>query len=508
MSADTASSGWFYAKAGASSGQPTGPLTWEDLLSLARSGGLTAADLVWNQSLPRWLPAGQIPELLPAQPAPPPPGPAWPMAQPGPQGPGPQGPAGYPGGGYPGGAYPVYPGGPGGHPSRKSRSWLAWVIPVAVLVLAGAGLGIYFGAFHGKDGDDQTGPIVTGKTTTTKSQTTVTLDDTSTTTSEATTTTATTEAGPLVWTQLQPAGAVPAARDGHNMVYDTARGKYILFGGYGVDNNLNDTWEYDPVANTWTELSPSGELPPARASFGMAYDEARHQVILFGGWSDDLQLDDTWAYDPAGNTWTQLSPGGEIPTARAYHAMVYDPGTSKVIMFGGWDDFASTDLNETWAYDAQANTWTKLAPAGDIPSARDSHEMVLDGGSGRILLFGGYDDVNNLGDTWAYDPAGNTWAQLMPSGAQPAPRSGHALTYDAARRQVILFGGSDGDFAVGDTWAYDPVADSWTELTFPGDVPQARSALAMVADPVTGRMILFGGYNDESGLADTWSLGG
>jgi N-acetylneuraminic acid mutarotase len=504
MSADSTSSGWFYTKAGASPGQPTGPLTREELVSLVQSGVLTAADLVWNQSLPQWLPAGQIPELLPAQPAAPPPGGAWPMAQPGPQGPGFQGPAGYSGatypGAYPGGAYP-------GYPSRKSRSWLAWVIPVAVLVLVGAGLGIYFGAFYHKDSDGQTGPIVTGGTTTTKSQTNSTSSDTQTTTSETTPTTTTTEAGPLAWALLEPAGAVPTARDGHGMVYDTARGKYILFGGYAADTLLNDTWEYDPVANAWTNLNPSGELPSARGSFGMAYDEARGQVILFGGWSEDLQLDDTWAYDPAVNTWTQLNPGGEIPTARAYHYMVYDPGTDKVILFGGWDDFVSAEIDETWAYDPQANTWANLAPAGDIPSARDGHKMVLDESSGQILLFGGYDDINDLGDTWAYDPAGNTWTHLAPLGPQPSPRSGHALAYDAVRRQVILFGGSDGDFAVGDTWAYDPAAESWTELAFPGEVPQARSALTLVADPVTGRMILFGGYNDESGLADTWSLG-
>lgn len=47
---------WFYARAG----QQNGPVTFEQLVELARSGGLTGNDQVWNASMQNWTPAGQV----------------------------------------------------------------------------------------------------------------------------------------------------------------------------------------------------------------------------------------------------------------------------------------------------------------------------------------------------------------------------------------------------------------------------------------------------------------
>jgi len=125
------------------------------------------------------------------------------------------------------------------------------------------------------------------------------------------------------------------------MVYDSATGKVILFGGRELVNGastslgfLNDTWAYDPTANTWTNLNPSGDLPPARNGHSMVYDSATGKVILFGGFGIDIH-NDTWAYDPTANTWTNLKPTGELPSGRHFSSAVYDSGTGQVILFGG-----------------------------------------------------------------------------------------------------------------------------------------------------------------------------
>ncbi len=117
------------------------------------------------------------------------------------------------------------------------------------------------------------------------------------------------------------------------MAYDPTSGRVIMFGGFddfGV--RLNDTWAYDPVANTWTDLSPQGTLPPARSAQAMAYDPSSGRVIMFGGLSGSPNpssslegLDDTWAYDPVANTWTNLSPSGPRPPASWWQSMVFDP---------------------------------------------------------------------------------------------------------------------------------------------------------------------------------------
>jgi len=52
---------WFYARGG----QQSGPVTLDELSELARGGGLDAEkDLVWNPSMPNWVPAGQVAGLF------------------------------------------------------------------------------------------------------------------------------------------------------------------------------------------------------------------------------------------------------------------------------------------------------------------------------------------------------------------------------------------------------------------------------------------------------------
>ncbi|MEI6310484.1 MAG: M6 family metalloprotease domain-containing protein, partial [bacterium] len=109
------------------------------------------------------------------------------------------------------------------------------------------------------------------------------------------------------WTKRNPANP-PSARSGFEMVYDTARGKVILFGGQeGFSVSLNETWAYDPGAESWTNLNPANP-PPARWGNAMVYDAARGKVIIFGGRDINGYLNETWAYDPGTNAWTNLNP--------------------------------------------------------------------------------------------------------------------------------------------------------------------------------------------------------
>src|SRR6266446_3486977 len=47
----------------------------------------------------------------------------------------------------------------------------------------------------------------------------------------------------------------------------------------------------------------------------------------------------------------------------------------------------------------------------------------------------------------------------------------------------------------------------WVELS-PNDPPPARSALAMTYDPISGKIIAFGGFGGTGYLNDTWSFDG
>lgn len=68
---------WYYAQ----NGQQFGPLPGEQLRNMLSSGALRPTDLVWSDGLPAWMPASQVPALMPA-PAPHQPAPAPAYIQP------------------------------------------------------------------------------------------------------------------------------------------------------------------------------------------------------------------------------------------------------------------------------------------------------------------------------------------------------------------------------------------------------------------------------------------
>lgn len=56
---------------------------------------------------------------------------------------------------------------------------------------------------------------------------------------------------------------------------------------------LNGTWAWD--GTTWTRQFPQAS-PSARANASMAYDPAAGNVVLFGGFGGNGVLGDTWTW--------------------------------------------------------------------------------------------------------------------------------------------------------------------------------------------------------------------
>lgn len=74
---------WYYHRSGAQ----MGPVSWQELVVAARSGGLGASDLVWAEGMAQWQAAATIPGLLPPKVLPvqapsPPPAPVRPVPAP------------------------------------------------------------------------------------------------------------------------------------------------------------------------------------------------------------------------------------------------------------------------------------------------------------------------------------------------------------------------------------------------------------------------------------------
>lgn len=150
------------------------------------------------------------------------------------------------------------------------------------------------------------------------------------------------------WTDVSST-ARPSARTGGAMEYDPVTASVILFGGSASGSYLGDTWSWS--AGTWTELSP-GTGPGARCYSQLVYDPETTTLLLYAGY-DNHDFADTWSFDPTANTgngaWTQLTPAAN-PGGRDGFGMAYDTATSQMVVFGGWSFGGQALLNDTWAY--------------------------------------------------------------------------------------------------------------------------------------------------------------
>lgn len=218
----------------------------------------------------------------------------------------------------------------------------------------------------------------------------------------------------------------------------------------------------------------------------------------------------TVLYDPEANEQATVLETSE-PASWMAGAMSYDPSSMRSILFGGLGQDGSPA--ETWAYDAEEKSWIDLKPTSS-PPPRQNAVMAYDSNRQRVLLFGGSDGQTILNDLWAYDAAANTWSQLAEgSAAAPPPHLLPAMAFDEESDQLVLFGGMAEPLSavagphnvLGDTWVYDPVADSWSELKLDSS-PPARGAAGMVYDAREAKMVLFGGFGDTGFLGDTWLL--
>jgi N-acetylneuraminic acid mutarotase len=317
--------------------------------------------------------------------------------------------------------------------------------------------------------------------------------------------TSTTTLPPATWETVAATGALPPGRLGASLVAAPTGGTLLLFGGWVGGTDYSDSlWSYDSATSTWTELFQGGDLPAARATQAVVYEPTGNRLIVFGGRDSATYFGDTWAYNLDDNTWTELRPVGTVPAARAGHSLVYDPVSKRVILFGGWNGV--NQYNDTWAYDPVTNAWTNLRPGGRVPAARDSQAMAYDPTSKRMILFGGWNTTMEYNDTWSYDPAANEWDELDPSGELPPARALEQMAYDASVEKMVLFGGGTSTAVFGDTWDYDAGGNTWTQVTLTGESPAARTGYALQYDPTQRKLILFAGYNGVTFFGDLWTL--
>ena len=197
------------------------------------------------------------------------------------------------------------------------------------------------------------------------------------------------------WSQIDP--GVPNINGFAQVgVYDAESNRMITFGGGLGNDDINDTWllsNANDLGGTpgWTQLSPAGTLPAAREEFPAIFVPARDQMVIFGGYSNGTLLNDVWVLNlatvdvtvgtsPAGESFSV--DGASYTATQSFTWTVGDShtiattspqGTGTQYTFTGWSDDGAishsvTASANTTSYTASFDTsyllTTAVSPAG------------------------------------------------------------------------------------------------------------------------------------------------
>lgn len=321
------------------------------------------------------------------------------------------------------------------------------------------------------------------------------------------------DAGPSgSWSQFFPPTppVFPQGRVSFAAAYDPDGARMVIFGGYPATTfPLNDTWQVNLTGSpAWTQLSPAGTVPSVRWAQSSVYDPVRKQMIIMGGYDNTIYFNTVYTLSLTGTpTWTQVSPAGSPPAPRRDHRMVYDPAGDRLIVFGGYTGGTSF-VNDVWSLNLSGPpVWTQLAPVGTPPSGRSMSYVIDDPVGNRLLLFGGWDGVAFVGDTWQLSLSGTpTWTQIAPANS-PGPRRDGAAVLDAGNARMVIFGGRDVSGTVSQTWTF-PLSGppNWTQLNPAGLGPGGRYSASGVIDAAANRLVICGGYDGANDVSDVWGL--
>jgi hypothetical protein len=286
----------------------------------------------------------------------------------------------------------------------------------------------------------------------------------------------------------------------------------LVSGGVAFDPStsrlmhVNETGTHAWNGQGWIDTS-SDAGPSPRLQTQLAYDNARHEVVLFGGRdfkTNGTYLSDTWIWN--GTKWRFAARGltyddfQKTPSASpdfGFEAanIVWDDAHRVVLLLSAFRDPVSGKVDSaTWEWNGM--DWRRAFPSTSPPT-RFRAVMAFDGARSSAVLFGGFDvsPFREYYDTWTWD--GRTWVERFPAHSPtgtlidnglPGPYHSRlgasAMAYDPARKVVVLVTTDAGRIK---TWTWD--GSDWTQQQTSAS-PRATANVSMTYDTHSHRMLV------------------
>lgn len=171
------------------------------------------------------------------------------------------------------------------------------------------------------------------------------------------------DANTATWELMAPASN-PSPRAMYATAYDVESDRVLLWGGFtGTDENDVQMWAYDYNTDSWEAL-PNRDGPQQHAErHGMAYVPDLDKTVVYSGMLEEggVLPAETWYYDYNTNTWTEVAVDTS-PPALAMYGMAFDAATGNVVLYGGemTSKHAGNLSSDVWLFDPRASTWTRV----------------------------------------------------------------------------------------------------------------------------------------------------
>ncbi len=222
--------------------------------------------------------------------------------------------------------------------------------------------------------------------------------------------------GTNTWSQIAnptPGTTGPLELDASHMAFDAATGALVLFGGAATAGKSDETWLL--VGTTWIKvngLTPGVNSPVALNLHGMTSRPAPYgDVILVGGQdAGSVNRTDTWRWDGVTSTWSQIMPNNAtLPvTWISGNEVVYDAVRQVLVVNNGPGTnvapSTTTSGSTGWVseYDCVTNEWRAFGVNTTSQSASDPvignlQRFYSAFVNGKVLIWAGQ-NTNTIGD--------------------------------------------------------------------------------------------------------------
>jgi hypothetical protein len=250
------------------------------------------------------------------------------------------------------------------------------------------------------------------------------------------------------------------------IAYDEKRN--VMYNGFGTshasltgcgDCSEKDLYKLDFNLDPpeWTQLCGDARISvPCADNKGVAvpgiqegqaaYDKDNDVFVIYGGLVKGSQVDTTWEYKPATNTWTRTCEkdclaqvGGPKGLNKA--GLVYDETGKTMVLFGGVvaGGGGKADNNETFLYDTSTHKWSK-AKSSVNPPPQSCPPVDYDPDRGSVILISG-DKTGSPSHVWEWKSATKSWADLNIADGPPLSTVGDAWNdggYDRNAHKFVL----------------------------------------------------------------------